>query len=97
MTELQTNKKAPSSYSDTTIKIISGTMRGTELPIRQEVITLGRSSESDIQIHDTLMSRVHCKLEWEDGKWYLNDLVSTNGTWMVGRKVDKKALMKRIQ
>ena len=93
MTEEKTNKKTPVSYSDTTIKIISGAMRGTELPVRNEVITLGRSSESDIQIHDTLISRVHCKLEWEDDKWYLNDLGSTNGTWMVGRKVDKKVLL----
>ena len=90
MIEEQNSNKAPASFSDTTIKVISGAMRGTELPIRKEVITLGRSTESDIQIHDSLMSRVHCRLEWEDGKWYLNDLGSTNGTWMVGRKVDKR-------
>jgi len=91
--EEQKSKKAPATFNDTTIKIISGAMRGTELPIRKETITLGRSTESDIQIHDTLISRVHCRLEWEDGKWYLNDLGSTNGTWMVGRKVDKKVLI----
>jgi signal transduction histidine kinase len=90
VTEEEKSKKAPSSFSDTTIKIISGAMRGTELPIRKDTITLGRSTDSDIQIHDTLISRVHCRLEWEDGKWYINDLGSTNGTWMVGRKVDKK-------
>ncbi len=56
-------------------------MRGTELPVRDEVITLGRSTESSIQVHDTLISRIHCKLEWENGKWYLNDLGSTNGTY----------------
>lgn len=93
MAEEQTTKKGPASYSDTTIKIISGAMRGTELPIRNNTITLGRSSDSDIQIHDTLISRVHCRLEWEDEKWYLVDMGSTNGTWMVGRKVDKRVLL----
>ena len=87
------SKKAPATYRDTTIKIVSGAMRGTELPINKEVITLGRSTDSDIQIHDTLISRVHCRIEWEDGKWYLNDLKSTNGTWMVGRKVDKRVFL----
>ena len=90
MPEEDITRKAPASFSDTTIKIVSGSMRGTELPIKKEVITLGRSSEADIQIHDTLISRIHCRLEWENGKWHLLDLGSTNGTWMVGRKVDKK-------
>ncbi len=93
MAEENINIDSVLKYTDTTIKIISGTMRGTELPIREKTITLGRSSESTIQVHDTLISRVHCKLEWEDGKWYLHDLGSTNGTWMVGRKVDKKVLL----
>ncbi|NOY75105.1 MAG: FHA domain-containing protein, partial [Kiritimatiellaeota bacterium] len=53
----------------------------------------GRSSESDIQIHDTMISRVHCRLEWDEGRWYLYDLDSTNGTWMVGRKVDKRVFL----
>lgn len=65
-------------------------MRGTEVPIRTPVVTLGRSSEADVQVHDVLISRVHCKLAWENNQWYLEDLASTNGTWMVGRKVDKK-------
>ena len=90
MTDEQKNRKGPASYSDTTIKIVSGAMRGTEIPIRKEVLTLGRSTESDIQIHDSLISRIHCKLEWDNGKWYLRDMGSTNGTWMVGRKVDKR-------
>ena len=90
MPEEEKTRKAPESFTDTTIKIVSGSMRGTELPIKKEVLTLGRSSEADIQIHDTLISRIHCRLEWENGQWYLLDLGSTNGTWMVGRKVDKK-------
>ena len=93
MTTEQKSKKAPATYRDTTIKIVSGAMRGTELPINKETITLGRSTDSDIQIHDTLISRVHCRIEWENGKWYLNDLKSTNGTWMVGRKVDKRVFL----
>lgn len=90
MTNQAKSDLKPASFSDATIKMVSGSMRGTEVPIRKPVVTLGRSSEADIQVHDVLISRVHCKLEWEDGQWFLEDLGSTNGTWMVGRKVDKR-------
>jgi two-component system, NtrC family, sensor kinase len=89
-----TNQRQPglksTNYTGTTIKIVSGSMRGTEVPVRNSLVTLGRSSDADVQVHDSLISRVHCKLEWEDGEWFLDDLGSTNGTWMVGRKVDKR-------
>ena len=88
-TKRQTDLK-PANYTEATSKMVSGAMRGTEVPIRKPVVTLGRSSEADVQVHDVLISRVHCQLEWEDGQWYLEDLGSTNGTWMVGRKVDKR-------
>jgi signal transduction histidine kinase/pSer/pThr/pTyr-binding forkhead associated (FHA) protein len=81
------------SFNSFIVKIIGGAMRGTEFPVRKTEFTMGRSSESDIHIHDTLISRVHCRLSYEKGSWYLEDLNSTNGSWMVGQKVvDKVAL-----
>ena len=85
------NAKAPATYSDTIIKVVSGAMRGTEIPVRTERFTLGRTADADIQIHDSMISRTHCLLEWENGHWFISDLGSTNGTWMVGRKVDKRS------
>lgn len=81
------------NYSDTIIKVMSGAMRGSEIPIKAPVVTLGRATEADIQIRDTLISRAHCRLSWDKGIWYLEDLNSTNGTWMVGRKVEKKVIL----
>ena len=85
------NAKAPATYSDTIIKVVSGAMRGTEIPVKAERFTLGRTSDADIQIHDSMISRAHCLLEWENKRWFISDLDSTNGTWMVGRKVDKRS------
>ena len=86
----QTGGTNPSSFKETTIKMVSGSMRGTEVAMRSPIVTLGRSTEATIQVHDVLISRVHCKLIWEDNQWFLEDLSSTNGTWMVGRKVNKR-------
>ena len=93
MAEKTQEKPKAKDFKNTTIKIISGVMRGAEIPVRKPMITMGRSSDSEIQVHDTMMSRVHCRFEWEDGRWYLYDLDSTNGTWMVGRKVDKRVFL----
>jgi signal transduction histidine kinase len=70
--------------------MVSGSMRGTEVPIKKTTVTIGRSTEADVQVHDILISRIHCRLQWEDGQWFIEDCGSTNGTWMIGRKVDHK-------
>jgi len=85
------NVKAPANYGDTIIKVVSGAMRGNEIPVRSERFTMGRTADADVQIHDSMISRVHCVLEWDNGQWFIADLNSTNGTWMVGRKVDRRS------
>lgn len=87
------SQKVSTGYGDVVVKVVSGSMKGTEFPVKAPTITLGRSSESDFQVHDTLISRVHCRLTYEGGNWYVEDLNSTNGTWMVGQKVNKRVLL----
>jgi len=80
-------------FSDTLIKVIGGSMKGTEFNAKKPEISFGRGQEADVQIHDQLISRVHCRLSWEGGNWYVEDLNSTNGTWMMGRKLTKKSIL----
>ncbi len=81
-----------SNFTDYVIKVVSGAMKGTEFPVKTAVLSIGRSSEAEIQVHDTLISRTHTRLSFENGNWYIEDLNSTNGTWMVGQKVSSKSL-----
>ncbi|MHC4503872.1 MAG: FHA domain-containing protein, partial [Planctomycetota bacterium] len=55
-------------------------------------ITLGREL-SDLNFPDKRMSRRHCQLEARDDGDHLQDLESTNGTWVNSQKV-KEALLK---
>ncbi|HBC89171.1 MAG TPA: hypothetical protein DCZ94_19705 [Lentisphaeria bacterium] len=87
------SQRSSNSVGDVVIKVVSGSMKGTEFPVKKPVITIGRSSEADFQVHDTLISRTHTRLSFENGNWYIEDLNSTNGTWMVGQKVNKKVLL----
>jgi ABC transport system ATP-binding/permease protein len=55
--------------------------------------TLGRAPRADFVIDAALVSRVHCRLMLNDeDQLELEDLGSTNGTFVNGRKIDKVTL-----
>jgi two-component system response regulator HydG len=51
-------------------------------------VTLGRSRENAIVLPDELASRVHARVQFEDGRWVLTDLESRNGTRLDGEPVE---------
>jgi hypothetical protein len=54
--------------------------------------SLGRTAGNDLVISDERVSRRHAIIEWEHGEWRINDLGSTNGTWVNGRQVSRARL-----
>jgi pSer/pThr/pTyr-binding forkhead associated (FHA) protein len=55
--------------------------------------TMGRAPRADFVVDAALVSRVHCRLTLNDaGTLELEDLGSTNGTFVNGRKVQKVLL-----
>src|SRR5918994_1813793 len=55
--------------------------------------TMGRAPRADFVVDAALVSRVHCRLTLSStGDLAIEDLGSTNGTFVNGRKVDKAAL-----
>ena len=53
-------------------------------------ITIGRDSENDIQIDNISVSRVHAKIIEGPNYYLLQDLSSTNGTFVNGKRVNQK-------
>lgn len=50
--------------------------------LNKDRMVLGRSSRTDLPIKHTSISREHCAFVQENGVWYIEDLGSSNGTWV---------------
>jgi len=47
-----------------------------------EVLTLGRAPANQVVVDDTYVSQVHARVFTRDGEVFVEDLGSTNGTWV---------------
>jgi pSer/pThr/pTyr-binding forkhead associated (FHA) protein len=56
--------------------------------------TLGRATRADFVVDAPLVSRVHCRLSvTDDGQLQVEDLRSTNGTFVNDRRVERAVLV----
>lgn len=67
--------------------ITSGPKAGLELPLGSDSMTIGRSSESALVIRDDYTSSHHARLLLRGDAWAIQDLDSTNGTFVAGQRV----------
>ena len=73
--------------------ITSGPKEGLEIELPSEQLAIGRSSESGLVIRDDYTSTHHARLLlWKDG-WVVQDLDSTNGTFLSGARVTQPTLV----
>ncbi|TFD89926.1 FHA domain-containing protein FhaB/FipA [Cryobacterium serini] len=75
------------SQNTTRLVITSGPKAGTEFPLGTDTITIGRSSDSSLVIRDDYTSTHHARLMLWNDEWMLQDLDSTNGTFLAGSRV----------
>ncbi|MEP6480894.1 MAG: FHA domain-containing protein [Rhodoglobus sp.] len=76
-----------SSLDAKRLVIVSGAKEGLEMDLPTEQLTIGRSNESGLVIRDDYTSTHHARLLlWNDG-WVIQDLDSTNGTFLDGARV----------
>jgi tetratricopeptide (TPR) repeat protein len=75
------------------LTVLSGGMVGQTFAIDVGEAVIGRATSADIQINEDGISRKHAKvLRDEDGTAKLQDLGSTNGTYLNGRRIEIEVL-----
>ncbi|RFA23461.1 FHA domain-containing protein FhaB/FipA [Subtercola boreus] len=71
--------------------ITSGTKSGTEIELGVEPLTIGRSTDSSVVIRDDYTSTHHARLLNWNNEWVIQDLDSTNGTYLDGKRITQPA------
>lgn len=69
-------------------------LRGRAYALDEE-ITLGRAAGCQVPLEDAYASQVHARVFQRDGHWYVEDLGSTNGTYLNRRRVAGPMVIKR--
>jgi FHA domain-containing protein len=67
--------------------VTEGALAGTRLSLGESPITIGRAEDSTLVITDDYASARHARLVPRTGQWYVEDLGSTNGTYLDRTKV----------
>jgi len=75
-----------------TFQIIEGLERGRIFSNLPTPVTIGREEDNTISLKDEQVSRLHAKLQDEDGRVILTDVSSTNGTRVNGHPVQLRVL-----
>ena len=71
------------------VRAISGPLRGALFRLAEGEVTIGRQPSNHLCIGDVSVSRFHCVIKAEDGRYQIKDLKSHNGTLVNGNKVSE--------
>lgn len=66
----------------TKLVVVEGPLQGTVIPLGEEQVTIGRAPDSTLVIEDDYASSRHARVYPTEGAWVVEDLGSTNGTWI---------------
>jgi transcriptional regulator with GAF, ATPase, and Fis domain len=72
--------------------VLSGPLKDSTIPLPEGEVTIGREASNEIAITDPSVSRKHCLVSWQDGRFRVRDLDSRNGTLVNGAGVEEQWL-----
>lgn len=72
--------------------IVDGPSRGKEFPLDEGETVLGRTNETPVELPSTKVSRRHAAIRVARGQVEIEDLNSSNGTYLNGKRITKSAV-----
>jgi pSer/pThr/pTyr-binding forkhead associated (FHA) protein len=75
-------KRQPHLAHPRTLVVTQGPLTGTTLPLREAGTIIGRNPECALVLDDDFASGRHARIFTRDGAWFVEDLGSTNGTYL---------------
>ena len=68
--------------------VTAGGLTGTRIGLTGAPVLIGRANDSTLVLEDDYASTRHARISLQDGMWVVEDLGSTNGTYLGQRKLD---------
>src|SRR5262249_14833861 len=72
-----------------------GANPGQRIPLTQDTVVLGRSPDCDIPIPSPSTSRQHARLMHLHEKWYIEDMLSRNGTYVNNQLIQARTQLQK--
>ncbi len=69
--------------------VLSGPIKDSVIPLSEGEVTIGREASNGIAVIDPSVSRKHCAINWQEGRFRVRDLDSRNGTLVNGSGVEE--------
>jgi Inner membrane component of T3SS, cytoplasmic domain len=73
--------------------VTAGPLTGTKITLGDQPILIGRADDSTLVLTDDFASSRHARLTNRGGQWYVEDLGSTNGTYLDQQRVQGPLLV----
>src|SRR5687768_15889023 len=70
---------------------LRGPQSGRHFPLHSHSTTLGRQTDCSIILEGKQVSRQHARVRFEEGQHFIEDLGSSNGTYLNGRRLTPHA------
>jgi hypothetical protein len=80
-------KKPSSRKAPRKLVVVAGALAGTSINLGDAPVTIGRANDSTLVLTDDYASTRHARVFQRDGQWLVEDLGSTNGTFLDRAKV----------
>ncbi len=86
-------RRARTSGKGTRLVVTEGPLSGTVVPLGATPITIGRAADSTLVVEDDYASTHHCRIYSAGGEWVVEDLNSTNGTWLDRTRITRPTVL----
>src|SRR4051794_40634787 len=70
---------------------LKGPNPGREFPLESATTSLGRHAEAGVFLESQAVSRQHARILYEEGDYFVEDLNSSNGTFLNGKRLRGRA------
>lgn len=78
--------------SGASVRVMRGFYEGLEIPVDRDWLVIGRGRTADLVLSEATISRAHAAIGHEKGEFFVQDLGSTNGTGVNGRREPRTTL-----